>query len=842
MWYYFFMENLIAENVDIENSPENQADNMVDENPAGANLADGNQTAVMPVKKNRLFEWFARHMYLCAFFAGFLLFALIAVPSVLFSKGVWMYYGDFNVQQIPFYLHVHKALKNGQFLYDFGTDLGGSLIGCYSFYLLGSPFFWITLLFETDIVPFLMPWISALKYGVMTLTAFAFLKRHLKTDAGAFMGAMLYAFSGFQGAVLVYNHFHDVMAFFPLYLLLFELMIEKKKTIGFTLMTAFMLSLNYYFFVGEAVFLVIYYFCMFAPYREKLANVFGELLRAFISGLAGVLLAGAYILPAIAYTLGNNRITQVLSGYDLVSYSEPTMFWNLLKNIVMLPDLSGLNSMLNQSYSRVSGIGAYIPLFSIAGVVAYYRFHRERDRYKNLMTVCAVFALVPGLNALFSALNSEYYARWFYMPVLIMALLTASVLEKRSECQGDLRFGGKVVLVITVIIMVMAVLPAKTEDEVLTVLGALKNYEQLLCEFVFSAIMAGLLLLFANECNKMSVRTVVATVIISCYITTCTMFISGTMLCDSNRKEPFLKQAVFGESPLEEDGNFYRIETDEDFYNYGMLWDDVHSITAFISTVPDSVFAFYKGADLPRKVSSHPYTSRIGARTLLSGRYYLTNNEKSIEYIGRVEDMTELKDYSLVGEKNGFNIYENANYIPMGFSFDYYITEKEYEESEAAKYVKDRMLLKALVLSDEVSEDLSVVLSHMDISKTSSITLGEFSKSCNERRETVVSDFEYTHKGFSAKTDYDKARLVFFSVPYEKGFTAYVDGNETKIYKVDFGLMGVCVPAGEHRVEFSFLPTYYKEGLYMSLAGILLFLLILGKNLLTGKRGCVKLT
>ena len=32
-----------------------------------------------------------------------------------------------------------------------------------------------------------------------------------------------------------------------------------------------------------------------------------------------------------------------------------------------------------------------------------------------------MFALVPILNSAFYALNSSYYARWYYMPVLVLA-------------------------------------------------------------------------------------------------------------------------------------------------------------------------------------------------------------------------------------------------------------------------------------------------------------------------------------------------------------------------------------------------------------------------------------
>lgn len=39
-------------------------------------------------------------------------------------------------------------------------------------------------------------------------------------------------------------------------------------------------------------------------------------------------------------------------------------------------------------------------------------------------------AFVPLLNSLFSMANTEYYARWFYMPILMLCLATVISLEQ----------------------------------------------------------------------------------------------------------------------------------------------------------------------------------------------------------------------------------------------------------------------------------------------------------------------------------------------------------------------------------------------------------------------------
>ena len=66
----------------------------------------------------------------------------------------------------------------------------------------------------------------------------------------------------------------------------------------------------------------------------------------------------------------------------------------------------------------------------MSGVIAYVQ--SKRDWLRRILLFCLVAALVPGLNSMFILFNSSYYARWFYMPILLMALATVQALRSRS--------------------------------------------------------------------------------------------------------------------------------------------------------------------------------------------------------------------------------------------------------------------------------------------------------------------------------------------------------------------------------------------------------------------------
>lgn len=75
------------------------------------------------------------------------------------------------------------------------TDLGVNFIGSYSFYLLGSPFFWLTIPFPGEWLQYLMGPLFILKFGCASLSGYIYLHRYAKNPNTALLASLLYAFS-----------------------------------------------------------------------------------------------------------------------------------------------------------------------------------------------------------------------------------------------------------------------------------------------------------------------------------------------------------------------------------------------------------------------------------------------------------------------------------------------------------------------------------------------------------------------------------------------------------------------------------------------------------------------
>ncbi len=168
-------------------------------------------------------------LYFQVFIEGVLLYLIAVLPFLIYHGGIFFYYGDYNVQQVPFYVLAGRAVDAGNLFWNPNVDLGSSMGGTFAFYLWGSPYFWFSTLFKPEHTPYLLPLFMALKYGTAMTTSFAYARRHVKTQAAAHMAALLYAFSGFAANNIVFQHFHEGIAFFPLYLLVFDNLVEDMR-------------------------------------------------------------------------------------------------------------------------------------------------------------------------------------------------------------------------------------------------------------------------------------------------------------------------------------------------------------------------------------------------------------------------------------------------------------------------------------------------------------------------------------------------------------------------------------------------------------------------------------
>jgi uncharacterized membrane protein YfhO len=154
------------------------------------------------------------------------------------------------------------------------------------------------------------------------------------------------------------------------------------------------------------------------------------------------------------------------------------------------------------------------------------------------------------------------------------------------------------------------------------------------------------------------------------------------------------------------------------------------------------------------------------------------------------------------------------------------VTKATYEAS--VKTLRSNLLMRALVLEDEDVKAYGQYLTELPDAMLDDLHYDSYTQDCADRRAHSCSVFQMNNAGFHAEITLEKQNLVFFSVPYDDGFTAYVDGQETEILRVDEGLMAVLCPAGTVTIDFVYQPDGIRLSRTVTLAALPVFLLYTG--------------
>ncbi|MBQ4082130.1 MAG: YfhO family protein [Clostridia bacterium] len=793
------------------------------------------------------------------------------LPYLIADQGYFLFFGDFNVQQVPFYQRAHELVREGA-MWDYGTDLGVNFIGSYTFYLLGSPFFWLTLPFPNWMVPYLMGPLLILKFGCAALTAYCYITRFVKNKNYAVLGALMYAFSGFSVYNIFFNHFHEAIILFPLLLLSMEQLMTDNRRGFFLLMVALCAVSNYFFFFGMVVFCVIYW--MIRMVSGQWPTKFSAFLWLALEAVLGLCLAAFILMPTFVTVLSNSRLDSTINGWGALLYGKEQIYAYIFQSMFFPPELPARPVFFTGADVKWSSVSAWLPLFSMTGVLGWM-IAKRKTWQRRILAIMFVMAMIPVLNSAFYMFNYAYYARWFYMPLLIMALVSAQGLEDPEvDYMQGLRWSTGITLAIA---LAIGFFPTGSDSDVFSEKYGLfdKGYTNRFWIYVVIVVACSLLMWMLLKVKKLNAErfyrcaVTLVCVVSVLYSAVFLGFGKSHSYDTTNFIIPDLLQGKIDVADKDE----VRWDVYDGMDNTAMFLD-VSSIQAFHSLVPASVTEFYEYVGVDRGVASRPETSNYALRSLLSVKYLLQHNSSNSFGTG---SNTQMPYYALFDTQNNFKIYLNECYIPYGFTYDYYVSRQDCDAQSTQN--RQLMMLKAMVLdyeqiaryghlfncsisnkntvndpsytpeetptdpdassseqtqdavtdtsSDAPSLDSTYVPDPFEDMTTSEenyipFTKDAYKKDCDERKATAAYKTVFENNSFTSQIRLNKENLVFYSIPYEEGWSATVDGVPAQIEKVNVGFMAVCVPAGDHTVTFTYRTPQLTEGLLISGGALLL--------------------
>ena len=767
------------------------------------------------------------HYWYKAFLLGILFSAAFFVPYMVIGHGYFLYYGDFNVQQVPFYQMVHDTIREGNLGWSITTDLGSSWIGSYTFYLLTSPFFWLTLPFPSEFVPYMMGPLLILKFGSASLTSYIYLRRYVRNKNIAVLGGILYAFSGFAVYNVFFNHFHEAIVFFPLLLAAIDEYMETKRRGVVALAVFWACFVNYYFFVGMVAFVIIYWFIkMYMDcWRIKSKEFFALAFEVAVGFAATAIM----LVPTVLFVTQNPRVNDAPIGWGTLLYDNEQRYMHIFTSMFFPPDIPARPNFTPDSNSKWASIAAWLPMFGMTGVIGFLQ-NKSKGWLKKFLPFLMLATVVPILNSIFQMFVMTYYARWFYMLTLMYSLATVIAVENsKTKWKKSITFTTIITVAIALGIGLMPNGNSDT-DKKLEMVG-LENYRDrfwvyVAIAMVSLAVVTVLISVLKKDKKKFYIKAMACLGVISVVYSG---YLIGLGKSHSYDIDNFVIPYCLNNGKditLDDDFDNIRVDFYDSMDNMGMFWQ-MPTIQAFQSVVPGSIYEFYPTLGVARDVGSRAETEPYAIRSLLSVKYLFDDATDSNNFAND-EGKTKMPGYKYIDTQNGFKIYENKYYLPYGFYFDKYITEDQYYSLD--EDLRHLLLMKAIVLTDEQANRFGSMMTHIVSVKSLKYDEKTYKTDCTQLADNVCSSFKYGKSSFEATITppAGKDRLVFFSVPFENGWSAEINGEPAQIEKVDIGFMAVRVSGGvTSNISFKYQTPGLRLGAMISAGSLFLFVVYL---------------
>ncbi|MEK7274727.1 MAG: YfhO family protein, partial [Candidatus Desantisbacteria bacterium] len=162
-------------------------------------------------------------------------------------------------------------------------------------------------------------------------------------------------------------------------------------------------------------------------------------------------------------------------------------------------------------------------------------------------------------------------------------------------------------------------------------------------------------------------------------------------------------------------------------------------------------------------------------------------------------------EFKYIYNDGKINIYANPAYLPRAFLVP------------ECMIINDRARILEKLL--DIDPRQVVILEAEQGNQQLAVSKQQAAEGANE-----VQIVQYQPNTVLIQTDTAQDGFLFLSDTYYPGWSARVDGVKTRIYRANYAFRAIYLKAGQHRVEFRYMPDSLLIGCWTSLISILLCL------------------
>ncbi len=613
--------------------------------------------------------------------------------------GLWQHFVSFD------YLceYIESAVTKGrlQGVYNFTLGQGGDIVTTLSSYDFTDPVSVLSALFLSlgrkarfTLMIFIKLYLIGLSF-IVYCGAKGCRKDGTANATAILIGAIIYTFSG-NALFTVVRHpnFINWMYFFPLMLAGIEVYYGRKKIKPLVIVAFFNIITSFYTFyintILAAIYVLVHFGCNLIEKKENFKNELIKIRDIAFAYILGGGLSAAMFLPVAYGFLSNGRSSEAAKNVKSLFHYDLDYYLELLETFFV-------------PYVNVGSYYVVLGLSGIAMMAVVLLFTKKVGLQTRILFYISLFMLIIPIAG--KVMNGFGYVsnRWCY--AVVFYICVAFVEGYEAICNMTKK--DMLILYISSAVYIAATLLYVSDNtEVKKISGLIFIAFMLACyglSLRFLKARIGAVLLILAVLGALFQELSVFLPISGGYV---------TAFMDKDQVDDYI-DSFSSTAAKDLDTSFYRVESEEETLINNMSLYRLNGTKAWWSTLSSEMYEYMTGLELNTTINLCGFAGlggRVGLMELAGVKYYTrkTDGDAYVPYgyeevAGAAGNVDLSSDHDTAGDSSNaagenFAVYENRYALPLGYTYDSYITRADYENLDAIS--KEYALLNAAVLDD----------------------------------------------------------------------------------------------------------------------------------------------
>lgn len=694
-----------------------------------------------------------------------------------------------------------------------------------------DPFVSLLYMLGRNYLAYGIAYMELMKIFAAGIIFYLFLKKRSLAQYVCIIGGLLYSFSSFIIFGSCWNIFSTEAVYLAFLLLAFEKLFQDNNRILFPIAIALIAILQPFDLWIFGIFLFVYILARhYENDKPEFRNLLNLILKTGLLACLGIGISSVFFLSETKLMLNSPRVrgssgyfAQLMSQFPLSIGSEKHNVTAVMR--LFSSDLLGGANNYGGWYNFMEAPLFYCGLINLLLVPQLFQFLDKRRKliYAMLLAFFILPIVFPFMRYSFWLFTGDYYRIFSFFVAFILMFFSVQALNYMFKYKKVNRI---LLLITSGILLAVLYFPYHFLDEHSVLDTDLRNI------IVLFLIIYTVLLFFLKNSKR------VLPIQLSILGLVCIELISFSTINVNDRKALTVREykQKTGYSDYTVDAMAYLNKIDKGFFRVTKSYSSGPSMNGSLN---DSKIQRFKGTS-----SYHSFNHRHYVRFLSGMNLIDENKEDQTRWIVGLRDVPFLHSfvsikYFLINDSRRFKhinydslttignvrILRNKYVLPLGFTYDQMINREDFTSLTSGQ--KAVALYKAFVVSDSGKNYSKVFPSYSVKDISGNFTARKYIEELMSLKKDSLAISKFSNNSIKGTITLKERKMLFLSVPYSEGWSAWVDGKKQQPVRINIGFMGLLLEKGDHKVELSFTPPLFFLGTIITLFSLLLYFVLI---------------